>query len=104
MPDKTAILDELFKVAEPVAHAFADGHLTVDNAWTDPSITAVRDTLTALLTKDGTVDRLLQASHDMRVEHNKLLKKQPFTAADLQQLGILSAGAALLSAEAFATA
>ncbi len=98
-------LNDLAKKAKAVADAAKAKNISVNNAFDDGSpVKALADDLTALLTDDGQIEKLLQASQDMKAQHEALARKHPLTGDDFRQLGILAAGATVLSAQALALA
>lgn len=94
----------LLDASQPITKAIADGQITVDNAWGHPTLTAARDNLMRILGKQGTIDSLLEASQRLRDKHRRLLAKDVLTPDEITALGVLSATAHALSADALARA
>lgn len=92
----------LLDSSRPITTALTDGSVTADNVWTHPAFGQSRDKLVELLTKEGTVDSMLEASRKLREKHQQLLLKDKISTEELRALGVLSAAAYALSGEALA--
>lgn len=108
-PDTLKTLNDLGMKAKAVADAAKTNKISVANALDDGSpIKAAADDLTTLLTSDGQIAKLLEASEDMQNQFKSLAashtSSNPLTGDDFQKLGVLAAGATVLSAQAFALA
>lgn len=97
-------LSTLLGLSLPVAEAIAGHGVTLENAWDHPAIKALRERLVSELTRDGTIEQMLEASQSLREQHRQLLQKPTLTPEELRKLGVLSASAYALSANALAHA
>ena len=97
-------LSTIIGLSLPVAEAIAGHGVTLENAWDHPAIKALRERLVSELTRDGTIEQMLEASQSLREQHRQLLQKPTLTPEELRKLGVLSASAYALSADALAHA
>jgi hypothetical protein len=98
------ILLQILDASVPITEALASGQLTADNLWTNPAVEKARDKLVGILTREGTIDSMIEASQKLRAKHRQLMDKDPLTVEELRALGVLSGAAYALSADALARA
>lgn len=97
-------LSTVLGLSLPVAEAIAGHGITMENAWDHPAIKALRERLVSELTRDGTIEQMLEASQSLREQHRQLLQRPTLTPEELRKLGVLSAAAYTLSGDALAHA
>lgn len=98
-------LTTLLKLATPVASVSAAEHgSTFESAWNDPALKDAREKLLAELTQDGAIQQMIEASQRLREQSAALQKKAVLSPDELKKLGVLTATAEKLSAQALAGA
>lgn len=96
-----AVLSEVVESVQPIAQALRTGAVpSAEAAFHHPALALARDALLAQLQQRATVSALLAASVELRQQHAALMNKPELTVVELQQLGVLSGLAQVLSARA----
>ncbi|HPH26211.1 MAG TPA: hypothetical protein PLA87_05135 [Pseudomonadota bacterium] len=96
-----AVFNEVVESVQPIAQALRTGAVpSAEAAFHHPALALARDALLAQLQQRATVSALLAASVELRQQHAALMNKPELTVGELQQLGVLSGLAQVLSARA----
>ena len=96
-----AVFNEVVESVQPIAQALRTGAVpSAEAAFHHPALALARDALLAQLQQRATVSALLAASVELRQQHAALMNKPELTVVELQQLGVLSGLAQVLSARA----
>jgi hypothetical protein len=96
-----AVFNEVVESVQPIAQALRTGAVpSAEAAFHHPALALARDALLAQLQQRATVSALLAASVELRQQHEALMTKPELTVGELQQLGVLSGLAQVLSARA----
>jgi hypothetical protein len=96
-----AVFTEVAEAVQPITQALRTGAVqSAEAAFHHPALALARDALLAQLQHRATVRALLDASVELRRQHEALMTKPELTVLELQQLGVLSGLAQVLSARA----
>lgn len=96
-----AVFTEVVQAVQPIAQALRTGAVqSAESAFHHPALAVARDALLVQLRQRATVSALLTASVELRLQHEALMTRPQLTVVELQQLGVLSGLAQVLSARA----
>lgn len=96
-----AVFTEVAEAVQPIAQALRAGAVqSAEAAFHNPALAVAREALLVQLRQRATVSALLAASVELRLQHEALMTKPELTMVELQQLGVLSGLAQVLSARA----
>ncbi len=97
-------LTKLYQLALPIMKTIKErDDATLENVWENEEIKNARAKLNALLMETGTIGPLTEASKELLKRQRQLISKGDLSADDIEKIGVLSATAYVLSAEAFAS-
>ncbi|MGA7875703.1 MAG: hypothetical protein WCA08_08575 [Desulfoferrobacter sp.] len=97
-------LTKLYQLALPIMKTIKErDDVTLENVWENEEIKNARAKLNAHLMETGTIGSLTEASKELLKRQRQLISKGDLSADDIEKIGVLSATAYVLSAEAFAS-
>lgn len=104
MADKGDTVSRTYELCLPIIKLIKKREgITIEDIWEDDDFRDVREQLSEFLTKKGTIGSLAEASNELQRQHRELVRKSDLTPEEIEKMGILSATAYVLSAEAFAS-
>lgn len=99
--DVQSALKRLATALAPIEQALSTGSVaSAAAAFREPTLQAARQAIVQELARRSTQDELIATSQGLRQRHQLLSQQDPLGPAELQQLGVLSALAVVLSAQA----
>lgn len=97
-------LSKLYQLALPIMRSVRErDDITLENVWVNDDLKEVREKLSALLMDTKTINSLTEASKELLKKQRQLISQGDLTAEEIEKIGVLSATAYVLSAEAFAS-
>ncbi|MGA7878806.1 MAG: hypothetical protein WCA08_24315 [Desulfoferrobacter sp.] len=97
-------LSKLYQLARPIMRSVRErDDITLENVWVNDDLKEVREKLSALLMDTKTINSLTEASKELLKKQRQLISQGDLTAEEIEKIGVLSATAYVLSAEAFAS-